>query len=149
MLDDLPALYAPDVDLVCFERPAGRGHGPHDATGSDPLLELAQVRAARQPAGHHLVVVNDLLQDLETLVGEGGPPHRDDVPHRRMTAWLPNPEVDEIVIHEIVDGRKVPPIPDHVEEPANDRAVITLATHKTPPVPSACPDGRLAPVLAG
>src|SRR5690242_20166163 len=132
MLNDLSALHAPDVDLVSFERPAGRGHGPHDATGSDPLLELAQVRAACQPAGHHLVVVNDLLQDLETLVGEGGPPHRDDMLHRRMTAWLPNPEVDEIVIHEIVDGREVPAIPDQVKEPANDRAVIMLESHKTP-----------------
>ena len=32
-------------------------------------------------------------------------------------------------------------------EPANDRAVILLESHKTPPVPSACPGARLAPAL--
>jgi hypothetical protein len=46
VLDDLAALHTPDVDLVCFERPARRGHGAHDAAGSDAVLELAQVRAA-------------------------------------------------------------------------------------------------------
>src|SRR6266566_10034072 len=46
MFDDLAALHAPDVDLVCFARLARRCHGAHDAAGSDPLLELAQVRAA-------------------------------------------------------------------------------------------------------
>jgi hypothetical protein len=35
-----------------------------------------------------------------------------------MTAWLPNAEVGEIVIHEIVDGRKFPAIPDQIQVPA-------------------------------
>jgi len=82
------------------------------------------------------------------LVGEGGPSHRDDVPHRRVTAWLPNTEVDEIVIHEVVDGRKVPAIPDQVKEPPDDRAVVLLESHKTVPPLPACPGARLAPVLS-
>src|SRR5437762_8847855 len=108
MLDDLAAVHAPNVDLVCFERPARRRHGPHDATWSDPLLELAQVRAAHQPPCHHLVAVNNLLLDFEVEVGERVPPHRDDVLHRGMTAWLPDAEVGEVVIHEVVYGRKFP-----------------------------------------
>src|SRR6266567_1334961 len=144
MLDYLAALHAPDVDLVGFERPSRRRRGPHDATRPDPLLELAQVRAAHYPAGHHLVLVNNLVLDLEAQVGERGPPHRDDVPHPRMTAWLPNAEVSEIVIHEILDSRKLPAIPDQIQEPAHDRAVVLLGSHKFHPAsvsmfrPSAC-----------
>src|SRR6266581_2897487 len=145
MLDDLAALDAPDVDLVCFERPARRRHGAHDAAGSDPLLELAQVRAAHEHPGHYLVFVNNLLLDFVVQVGERGPPHRDDVPHPGMTVFPLNAEVGELVIHEVVDSRKFPAIPDQIQEAANDRAVVLLDSHKTFPrsVPSACLPIRL------
>ena len=64
------------------------------------------MRAAHYPSVHHLVVVDNLLLDLEAQVGERGPPHRDDVPHSRVTAWPPDAEVGEVVIHEVIDGRK-------------------------------------------
>ena len=57
-------------------------------------------------------------------VGERGPPHRNDVPHPGMTAFPPNAEVGELVIHEVFDGRKFPAIPDQIQEAANNRAVV-------------------------
>jgi hypothetical protein len=95
--------------------------------------------------------VNNLLLDFEVDVGGRGPPHRDDVPHPGMTAFPPDAEVDEVVIHEIVDGRKFPVIPDQVQEP-NDRAVVLLKSHKAFPsclLPGRYPSGPKKRAIPG
>src|SRR5690242_8253343 len=69
VLNDLAALDAVDVDLVGLEGPAGGRHGPHDAARADSRRELAQVRAPQYQPVHHLVAVDDLLQDLVAQVG--------------------------------------------------------------------------------
>ena len=69
-----------------------------------------------------------------------------------MTAFPPDAEVGEVVIHEVIDGRKFPAVPDQVQEPANDRAVVLLESHKAfPPclLPGRLPAGpESAPCLA-
>src|SRR5689334_18543890 len=134
VLNDFAALDAVDVDLVGLEGPAGGRHGPHDAARADSRRELAQVRAPQYHPVHHLVAVDDLLQDLVAQVGKCGPPCRDDVPHRRMAAGLPDAEVRELVIHQILDSVKVAAIPDTFQEAADDRAVVLLNSHETPPL---------------
>src|SRR5580704_1132825 len=104
VLDDLAVRDAVDVDLVGLEGPAGGRHGPHDPSRADSRRELAQVRAPQYHAVHHLVAVDDLLLDFEAEVGKCSPPCRDDVPHRRVPAWLPDAEVRELVIDQILDS---------------------------------------------
>jgi hypothetical protein len=71
---------------------------------ADSGQELAQVRAPRDHAEHHLIVVDDLLLDVGVQVGKCGPPRRDDVPYRRVAAWLPDAEVGELVIDQILNS---------------------------------------------
>src|SRR5690242_3189221 len=71
--------------------------------------------------------------------------HAVTVPHPRVTARPPDAEVGEVVIDEVIDGRKVPAIPDQVHEPADDRAVVPLESHGTPPLSAGFPKSRAKP----
>jgi hypothetical protein len=86
----------------------------------------------QHPAEHHLIVVDDLLLDFEAQVGKCGPPRRDDVPHRRVAACLPDSEVGELVIDQILDTGQVTAVPDAFEQAADDRGVVLLGTHGLP-----------------
>lgn len=80
------------------------GMAPMIRAGPDSRRELAQMRAPRDHAEHHLIVVDDLLLDVGVQVGKCGAPCRGDVPDRRVAAWLPDAEVGELVIDQVLDS---------------------------------------------
>jgi hypothetical protein len=82
---------------------------------------------------HHLVLVNDLFLDLHTQVREGRTPDGDNVAHAGSTIGVLDPEIGEVIVHQVVHGGEIAAGPD-IPQPPNDGGIVLPAGHARHPV---------------